>query len=166
MNRIILNEVKELYEEFPFLPEILRAKNGLPWEPWEIKKVTIKRADENLLYRIPRYYKYSGSCGDECNFFHVHFVLNNNNIIKYAVLPQEVVETEWTPAEETAGQMIWEGLAALPNPDDVQYIVWVEGRYSYIEGQEEPFSVEVKIYKKPKNVEYSALIQKIRKEQK
>lgn len=149
--------------EFPFLEELIRE--SFP----EAKRlhlcvtnIQVKRADENLLSKVPSNSLWTGSLGKSEGWEQIHFVLQNGNVLKNAVEGAEEYRSNYAHESEyyRDGESILDALSSLENPDDILYIV-EEGYYysGWSGGQEEEY-YSIIIFKPPKGVKYSDLIAK------
>jgi hypothetical protein len=152
-----MNKFKfEAYKkEFPFLQGILGECTALG-----VDSIAVKRADENLLARIPEETRWDGSLGESYSWDKVHFVLNDGTIKENAVATGGESGSNYAHSETRRweGETVLEALSRLDNPDDVKYIVWESRDYSAWSGQETIDRYDVTIYKPPKGVKFSDLI--------
>lgn len=145
-------------QEFPFLHKIL----GEDVDPRGIDKMTIKRADENLLSYTPHSSSHVGSMGRTKSETKVHFVLMNGEILENAVIQEEQYSSNYsgdTPFNNE-GESILEAIDRCEIDNNIAYIV-VE-RY-YIDdwsGREREEEYTIEIYKTPKNTTYTEIVQK------
>jgi len=151
-------------EEFPFLREIFRTNAVDGKSALEVDRISIRRADENLLLRVPKEHFHDGSLGKSRDWERVTFVMQNGSILHDYVKRGGCESSNYAHSQtwEWEGERVIDALSRLFNPDDVSYIVWESRCYSDWEGSEHIDSYEVTIYKTPKGVKYSDLIEKAR----
>jgi len=146
-------------KEFPFLRELLEEKS-----PQEINSIKIKRADENLLARIPQEYYWDGSCGVTSQWDCVSFVLEDGKILRNAVLCEGEKGSNYAHSQTSSweGETVLEALSRLNDPNDVKYIIWEDRDLHNWQGSEVVDYYEIIICKPPKGVKYSDLIARAR----
>lgn len=132
--------------------------------PHRIDFIRVRRADENLLTFCPSEYYWDGSLVEQERWQKVHFVLQDGTIIFDAVLKDGHSGSNYSGVEEKRweGESILEALSKLDDPDSVAYIAIENYDYSWSRGDEERREYHIEIYKPPKGVKYSDLIEKAR----
>lgn len=147
-------------KEFPFLHKIL----GEDVDPRGIDKITIKRADENLLSYTPRSSSHVGSMGRTESETKVHFVLVNGEILENAVIQEEHYSSNYSgdTSYDYEGETIIEAIDRHDIAEQLQFIVVEKYYYDSWEGQEREEKYFLEIYKVPKNITYREIIQKIK----
>jgi len=153
MNRF---KLQAYCKEFPFLGDIIGDTNP--------DSVRIKRADENLLKVVPKYYCHDGSLGVTKMDERVHFVLADGSIIHDAVEQSGHTSSNYahTQTDEWEGETVLEAIDRHSVADQLQYIVQDVFDLDDWEGQEYHRSWGIVIYKTPKGTSFGAEIGKAR----
>jgi hypothetical protein len=143
-------------QEFPFLQDIIGDE--IP------DSVRVKRADENLLKVIPKYYYHNGSMGVSKLSAKVHFVLQDGSILHDAVKQSGHTSSNYAHSQtkEWEGETVLEAIDRHGVADQLQYIVQDVFDLDDWEGQEYHCSWEMVIYKTPKGTSFGAEIEKAR----
>lgn len=143
-------------QEFPFLRELYNGNH------LGVDDIRVKRADENLLARVPTNSGYASAAGKRELNQSVTFVLADGTIIKDVVT--QTYDWSWGSGEweKHTGESILEALSRVENPDDVKFIVWVETNYENFDAVVDEMSITV--YKTPKGTTFGELIEKARTE--
>lgn len=143
-------------QEFPFLQDIIGDE--IP------DSVRVKRADENLLKVIPKYYYHNGSMGVSKLSVEVHFVLQDGSILHDAVKQSGHTSSNYAHSQtkEWEGETVLEAIDRHGVADQLQYIVQDVFDLDDWEGQEYHRSWEIFIYKPPKGTSFGEEIEKAR----
>lgn len=143
-------------QEFPFLQDIIGDE--IP------DSVRVKRADENLLKVIPKYYYHNGSMGVSKLSEEVHFVLQDGSILHDAVKRSGHTSSNYAHSQtkEWEGETVLEAIDRHGVADQLQYIVQDVFDLDDWEGQEYHRSWEIFIYKPPKGTSFREEIEKAR----
>ncbi len=143
-------------QEFPFLHDLIGDE--IP------DSVRIKRADENLLKIVPRYYYHNGSMGVSKMDEKIHFVLADGSIIYDAVKQSGHTSSNYAHTQEKFwdGETVLESIDRHGVADQLQYIVQDVFDLDDWEGQKYHRSWEMTVYKTPKGTTFGAEIEKAR----
>lgn len=153
MNRF---KLQAYMKEFPFLQDLIGDE--IP------DSVRIKRADENLLKVIPRYYYHNGSLGVTELSEKVHFVLQDGSILHDAVNGCGHTSSNYAHTQD----QYWKGEAVLEAIDRhgvAESLTFIAVEYYYLDdwsGQEYTKEYTFTVYKTPKNTTFGAEIEKAR----
>ena len=153
-------------EEFPFLREIFRTNAVDGKSALEVDRISIRRADENLLLRVPKEHFHDGSLGKSRDWERVTFVMQNGSILHDYVKRGGCESSNYAHSQtwEWEGERVIDALSRLFNPDDVSYIVWELRDYDNWEGGEITDIYKVSVYKPPKRDSFGAILARAREQ--
>ena len=143
-------------QEFPFLQDIIGDE--IP------DSVRVKRADENLLKVVPKYYYHNGSMGITEMDEKVHFILNDGTFIKDAVKQSGHTSSNYAHSQtkEWEGETVLEGIDRHGVAGTIAFIVVEKYYLDDWSGQEYTKEYTFTVYKTLKGTSFGAEIEKAR----
>ena len=150
-------------EEFPFLSKIMAHYN---YELQDLtgKGIVVKRADEKMLTSIPFDTGYDCCQGKRWNRNNIHFVTNTTTILD--AVRQEVdwqYADNYIPSYLCEGESVIEAISRHKVEKNLHTIVWTSS--SGCSFDDTPTERIIEIYKMPKDITYSDLIEKARQQE-